>query len=90
MQAMSFLTSYFPNHSSFGIWAFYLEDLGQPIVWFIKFSLFSRQQWKQAGEGINTNVFAVLGEAQSSTFEPEAVSDFVCVTGTFNFLDSDD
>ena len=89
VRAASFLIGYFPNYSSFGIRAFQLEDLGQPIVWFVYFPLFSRQQWKQAGEGIDANVFVLFGEAQFSTLEPEAVSDFVRVTGTLDFFDSD-
>jgi hypothetical protein len=88
--AASFLVGYFPNNSSLGIRAFDLEDLGQPIVWFLQFPLLSRQQWKQTRKGIDTNVFVLFGEAQFSTFEPEAVSDFVRVTGTLDFLDSDD
>lgn len=90
MQAISFLTSYFPNHSSFGIRAFHLEDLGQPIVRFLYFPLFSWQHWEQTGESINTNMFVLFGEAQSPTFEPKAVSDLMCVTDTLDSLNSDD
>lgn len=90
MQAISFLASYFPNNSSFGIRAFHLEDLGQPIVRFLYFPLLSRQHWEQTGESINTNMFVLFGEAQSPTFEPEAVSDLMRVTDTLDSLNSND
>lgn len=86
---MLFLTRYFPDHSSFGIGTFNLAGLGQPITRFIYFSLFGWQHRKQAGKGIDANVFVVLGEAESSALKSEAVSDLVSVADTLDSLDSD-
>jgi len=80
---------YFPDHSSLRIWALHLEDFRQPITWFVYFSLFGRQQRKQTGKGVDADVFVLFGEAESSTFELEGVSDLVCVTGTLDSFDSD-
>jgi hypothetical protein len=87
---MLFFTGYFQDHSSFRVWAFDVDDLGQPIVGFVCFSLLSGQQREQAGEGVNAEMFVLSGEAQSSAFKSEAVSDFMSVAGTTDCFNSDD